>query len=300
VLDSSSQPALTNEQKKAVQREKRRAIWQKWSSGFRATLFSAWTRTVIGAILGIVLAWAVDAITIHIEERPFHSVWDSIIGNQGRIPIVIGGIKQGAFRPEFTPPLSESKLPDNVHLIGVQDAIASSLLQQRLVKVYGKDSVISEPEVFSEIRSTFVSVGGWSVNATTYDILVQRKIDAKFHMFYPEHYAVDEADAKKYETAFIELENGKKSIIKDYGFIIIGPNPYDREKMVCLVFGIWPQGTSAALEALIEPDIKSDLGREFIKKVQARQGVLAVVDTEVKGFEQGRPVFRRVRVLVTK
>ena len=244
--------------------------------------------------MGVILAWAVDTARIHIQQRPFRAVWDNIIGDQRSIAIVIGGMKQESFHPEHTPSNSVSKVPQNVHLLGVQDAIASSLLQQRLVSVYGMGALISEPIDFNDIRSTFISVGGWSVNARTYDVLVQNKLDAKFQMFYPEHYAVDGFDGKRYNA---ELD-ADKNVVKDYGFIIVGQSPYDQEKMVCVAFGIWPQGTSASLHALIDPDVKSQLGREFIAKLRTHQGVLAVVETRVSGLQPGRPVLIKVRDLI--
>jgi hypothetical protein len=244
--------------------------------------------------LGVLLAWAFDATRFYIQQRPFHAVWDGIIGDQRHIPIVIGGIKQGGFHPENTPPGSETPLPSNVHLIAAQDTIASSLLQQRLVRVYGIDSAITESEGFNELRSTFVTVGGSSVNETTYDILVQRKLDKKFKMFYPEHYAIDAFDGTRYDP---DITPDKKSIVKDFGFIMVGPNPYDQKKTVCVLFGIWPQGTGAALDALIDPDTESVLGRKFIEKLHTHRSVLAVVETVVNGLQQGRPVFVKVRDL---
>jgi hypothetical protein len=112
-------------------------------------------------------------------------------------------------------------------------------------------------------------------------------------MFYPDHYAVDSADGKSYRA---DEQNGQ--ITKDYGFILIGPNPYDTQKTVCLAFGIWPYGTKAALETLTHPDSTSLLGREFISKVKGHKGVLAIVETKVTGLQQGRPTFVKVRNLV--
>jgi hypothetical protein len=281
-----------------LDRSKESAFWQKCKAWLRASLASPWTQGFIFLILGAVLTWAIDRIHIGIQQRPFHGVWDPIIENEGRVPIVIGGIKQVSFHPQGTGPKKESKLPANVHLVGVQDATASALLQQRLARVYGKDTAIVEPEGFSDFKSTFVSVGGWSVNSVTYDILVLRKLDAKFQMFYPEHYAVDGADGKRYDAELVPPAPENGSIVKDYGFIIVGPNPYDKQKTVCLAFGIWPPGTKAALDALTDPDMTSGYGREFIEKLKTHRGVLAVVETEVHGPQQGRPVFVKVRDLL--
>jgi hypothetical protein len=117
-------------------------------------------------------------------------------------------------------------------------------------------------------------------------------------MFYPEHYAVDGADGKRYDAELVPPAPENGSIVKDYGFIIVGPNPYDKQKTVCLAFGIWPPGTKAALDALTDPDMTSGYGREFIEKLKTHRGVLAVVETEVHGPQQGRPVFVKVRDLL--
>jgi hypothetical protein len=67
-----------------------------------------------------------------------------------------------------------------------------------------------------------------------------------------------------------------------------------------LAFGIWPQGTSAAIEALIRPDSVSPLGTQFIAKVKQGKGVVAVVETRVTGLQQGRPTFVKVRDLAVQ
>jgi hypothetical protein len=267
-----------------------------WQDRFKKILASPWTQAVATTLLGLLLAWAGEHVHIYFQKRPFHAVWDHILRDQRTVPVVIGGLKRPVFQPIHVERLAQ--LPKNVPLVGVQEAIGISLLREELVGAFGSNSIgLYEAEEFGadKTRSSFISVGGSSINEVTYDLLVQRKLDTKFRMIYPDHYAVDGADGITYRA---EQQDGL--ITKDYGFIIVGPNPYDSQKTVCLAFGIWPQGTSAAIEALIRPDSVSPLGTQFIAKVKQGKGVVAVVETRVTGLQQGRPTFVKVRDLAVQ
>lgn len=191
----------------------------------------------------------------------------------------------------------KATLPENVPLLGVQEAIGISFLRQNLTNEFGVRAFnLVEDSGFNSRKTSasFVSVGGSSINDITYDMLVEQKLDKYFKMIYPDHYAVDEADGETYRA---QLQNGL--ISKDYGFILIGRNPYDTNKFVFLAFGIWPQGTRAALDALADPDLHSPKGQEFIEKIKEGKGVVAIVEIKVSRLDQGHPTFVKVRDLVT-
>jgi hypothetical protein len=262
----------------------------KKSGRFRAFLNSSWTQAVGTTILGIVLSWIGMKVHVYINLRPLHAIWDNIIAGQTEIPIVIGNTRVTEFMSINTK--SPSRLPANAPLLGEQEAVAISNLREVLGAAYSdKNASVHEFQNFPtmETHESFISVGGASINDITGDML-RHKLDAKLRIVYPDHYALD--GNKRYDTA---LSNGQ--VVKDYGFIVVGPNPYDSSKTVCLAFGIWPQGTSAALSALTNPVTDTDEGRQFLERVKNRQGVVAIVSVEVNQLSQGRPHFEVVRPL---
>jgi hypothetical protein len=225
-----------------------------------------------------------------------HAIWDNLIRDQNNIPIVVGSTRIEKFYPLRSH--RSATLPKNVPLLGKQEAIGVSLLRQELADAFGSKAItLYQAEDFgpSKARFNFVSIGGGSINDVTRDFSDEHRIDAKFKMLYPDHYAIDEYDRTTYRA---ELQDG--ILTKDYGFIIIGPNSYDRRKKVILAYGIWPQGTHAAIEALLRPDIVSPLGQAFVERVKSGRGVVAVVETAVINLEQGPPIFVKVRDLAEK
>jgi hypothetical protein len=242
-----------------------------------------------------VISWVGVRVHVYIKQRPLHAIWDSIIAEQQEIPIVIGSVRQREFQPLNAN--SESRLPENVPLLGEQEAVAISTLRQNLAAAYSdKSPRVYEYQSFpdTETHSSFISVGGASINDITGDMLIRHHLDSDLRIFYPDHYA---RDGKTRYDAVLDEEN---RVVKDYGFIVVGPNPYDSTKTVCLVFGIWPQGTRAALDALTNPDTDSAKGQEFIERVKKHEGTVAVLGVDVNKLSQGRPTFVVVRPLQVK
>jgi len=266
-------------------------------------LGNKWITIVGGVFFGMFATWMVHYVQNWIDKRPLHAIWDKIIDEQGDIPVVFGGALVKEFyvkHPEggVDAAVVKASLPNNVPLLGVQEAIGISFVRQNLANEFGVRTISLYEDIDFSSRKTnasFVSVGGASINDITFEMLVEHKLDRQFKMVYPDHYALDEADGQTYRA-----ERQNELISKDYGFIVIGRNPYDTNKLVILAFGIWPQGTRAALDAIAEPDTQSQIGQQFIEKVKAGKGVVAVVETKVSSLQQGRPHFVKVRDLITQ
>ena len=254
--------------------------------------------TIVGSVfLGIFATWSWDHAKHWLEMRPFHDIWGKMLEGQDYIPVAIGGMEK--LREFEIEGQGKAQLPPNVPALGAQETFGVSRLGQSITNEFGADTfVLYQHTDFDHIKinKSFVAVGGWSVNSITRDILHERKIDKYFDMVYPQHYAKDEADGVTYKATPPDSRDGP--ISEDYGFIVIGPNPYDNTKTVILAFGIWPQGTQAAMEALAEPDTNSPQGRQFIDLVKEGKGLVAVVKTEVTGVNQTRPSLVKVRPLI--
>jgi hypothetical protein len=278
-------------------------VWIIVVSRILRFLGNKWITIVGSAFFGMFSTWMVHYVQNWVDKRPLHAIWDKILKDQTDIPVVFGGALVKEFyvkHPEggAEGAVVKASLPNNVPLLGVQEAIGISFLRQNLTNEFGVHTIsLYEDSDFSsrKTNASFVSVGGASINEVTFEMLVEQKLDRQFKMVYPDHYALDEADGQTYRA-----EREKDLISKDYGFIVIGRNPYDASKMVILAFGIWPQGTKAALDAIAEPDTESEMGQRFIEKIKGGKGVVAVVETKVSSLQQGRPKFVKVRDLMTQ
>jgi len=249
---------------------------------------------VLQPLFWLALGYAASLGRSWLTNRPFKQIWQGIAQDQRTVPIVMGDV---TFKEFPLPDYLQSKtarLPGNVSLVGVDDAMGVSLLREALVNRFG---VIDAPLIFAGeadpfvTTSSFVSVGGASVNRMTHRVLDLRKLDSKLKMIYPDHYAVDEKDNQPYRA---EEQEGR--VTSDYGFIIVGPSPFNPHKTVCVVFGIWPQGTRAAIQALVDPE-SSPKGKELVDRIKDNRRVVAIVRTEVTNLNQGPPQLVKVRDL---
>lgn len=163
----------------------------------------------------------------------------------------------------------------------------------------------------------FFTVGGPTVNDMTRDLVAVwddsktsveqayhfekgNTLDGKLVIHYPAHYVEDfgqsngEVPGPKVYKPKTD-ETGR--ILNDFGFIIIGPNPYDHTKMVCALYGVWPQGTQAAVRALVRPDAANPLFQDLLRRVRSREGVVAIVETKVFALTAESPSLVFIRSL---
>ena len=271
---------------------------RKWNDGLRQ--LAMWVQRilkwrliewVVSAVVGMVVIWGWGRVDAYRQQTPFHELWDHVLEGADSIPIVIGGIKLDVFTPNGTN--RPSRLPKNVLLVGVDDGVGMSLLRESFARAFGRLKVtLHQPQDFGDnILKSFVSVGGPSVNSVTGGLLANV---TGIQMFYPEHYAMVGQEKLSAE------QDRQGNVTKDFGFIIIAPNPLAQIHHVCVVFGIWPYGTSAALEALSKPDLRNRLFQQFTEKIKLRSPVLLVLETKVEDLQHGAPNLIEVRDLTLK
>ncbi|NOX45289.1 MAG: hypothetical protein GXO72_06130, partial [Caldiserica bacterium] len=92
---------------------------------------------------------------------------------------------------------------------------------------------------------------------------------------------------KKREYSPERDEQGK--ITKDYGLIIFGPNPFNPDKRLLLLAGVWGAGTLGATKALHD----SATAKEFIKF----DNLIAVISVPVIDRVAQRPFLELCRPL---
>jgi hypothetical protein len=235
----------------------------------------------------VVFAWA----RRFLRQRPFHKIWDPVVADAQDIHIVYADMVLPEF--EIGGTSEKSHLPLNVPLLPAQEAVGISDVYRALHHNYGKRRIhLHSARDFRQYNETVVCIGGPSVNKATKEFLSNRRLDSKFRMIYPQHRAEDDADGEQYTC-----EERDEEITSDYGFIFIAPNPLAKAHTICALFGIWPQGSRAAAQMLVDPARSDPRFKDFVSRVKDRSGVLGIVKTEVHGLEIGDPWFVKVRDL---
>ena len=236
------------------------------------------------------LVIAIGAKTVRsIHRRPLRRIWNPIVGKQKTIHLILPSFKLASFHIEIAN--SDSPIPDNVVLMPFAEALGISDLKRTLEKLYPKKRVIlHDSDRFTDFKESFISIGGPSINRVTHELVSVRKIDKGFSIHYPAHAAEDTVPP----TAVYSPQKNGNMIIEDYGFIIISDNPFDTEKRVCIVFGVWANGTNSAIQSLIGVN---DSAKNIGTYVRKHRNVLVTTRSNVTGVFTGLPEIAKMRPL---
>lgn len=139
-------------------------------------------------------------------------------------------------------------LPENVHLVGMLDALAAFITYEAITAATkGRSKVEFVPhDHFPYLQAPFISIGGASVNEITKGISDILRQEGAVYIDYPSH--VGHMNGNVY-NASIEHSH----LVSDYGFVILCRNPWNHERRSCLIYGLYPQGTWAAAVAFAAP-----------------------------------------------
>jgi hypothetical protein len=73
-------------------------------------------------------------------------------------------------------------------------------------------------------------------------------------------------------------------------------SPWNAEKKICLLFGLWPQGTLAAVDGILKRCRPAKLANQFRGALKRQQNVIAILRITITGLLQGTGEFVKVRV----
>jgi len=276
-----------------------------------------WLIHLLIAIIGAAIpVWIAALFLATSVQKPSDKIWTALAGQQESVPVIVSNFSQ----QNFNTGSGIAILPQNVPLVGIADALGASELVDALSHSHPQRTarLLVTEEVGQEHRqASFLTVGGPSVNKMTDNLVAKWKdqeqdpqqaysftknvtLDGKLIIHYPDHYVEDygEIDEKtKQAPKLYVLGIVNRRVTHDFGFIVIGPNPFDGSKTVCALYGIWPQGTQAAIRALTRPDTRNPLFTELLNRLEKHEGVVAVVETNVWSFTAESPRIIAVRKL---
>jgi hypothetical protein len=256
-------------------------------------------QSVFSAAVGIASVPTFAWVAKKCRFSSFSRLMYAIFKNDPRVPIVVPSIRTTGYQVVSTAP-HLIVLPQNVSFIGVQEAMGVRELQQKLSTSYRKVRFpLVAPSTLVHLSGTFFCIGGPFANEITAHLLQHRNLAPDLELKPPDPIARDLKDQTSYEASrasIVGLSATDQPLLNDFGFIIIAPNPYNQSAKVCVLFGLWPQGSNAAIRFLMSPK-RTKPEKEFLKLAKSQRGVFAVVETKVHGFDQGLPVLIKARSL---
>jgi len=220
-----------------------------------------------------------------IKGRPIKNIWDQFIVKD-KINLIFPSFVQSKFNIPFLN--TESRIPKNVKLLPLAEGFAISEMVRVLKKIYPKKEIaFHESDSYSDKTSSFISIGGPSVNRITHILLNIQKIDKYFKIVYPDHYAIDRLDNVEYHA-----QEESESIVNDFGFIFFTENPFNKDAKVCIVCGVWANGTNSAIQALIS---SKKLQKQIKKEMKSKKNFIFITKSNVSGNVTGKPVLVKSR-----
>jgi hypothetical protein len=221
------------------------------------------------------------------------SIIDIIFANEQSIHLVTSHMIQTSFqRIRDGHPVS---LPKNAPFLPSNIAIGVTLIYSYAHRRYGdKKEVLLhfDDENWGGDEHAFISIGGPFVNKFV-QMVVDDKHIPKFDISDNMPTARDESNS--YQAVRNAPNQPDASIVTDYGFLIYMKNPRNPNTRVCLAFGLWPQGTQAAINVLLNPGGRYGLVKQFYNAIRRDTNVIGIVRVNVKGLILDRPQLVKVR-----
>src|SRR6202035_1236390 len=184
-----------------------------------------------------------DSLKRFFRERKTRRLLRAILSD-GEIAVLVPSITQKEF---YIPIVGTcSSIPRNIPLMPFSEAIAISLMFTALRSVFSGKRLRLESATSADFAGHVIAIGGPSVNEATHALLNNQKLSCHLSIHYPEHYVTDGFRQREFRS---EMVGGQ--IIDDYGFVIIGRNPYHPAYMAIVLMGVWANGTNSAVQAFL-------------------------------------------------
>lgn len=221
------------------------------------------------------------------------SIMDIIFAKEQFVHLVTAHMMQTSF--ERISDGHHINLPKNAPFLPSNIAIGATLIYSYAHKRYGdrKEVLLHfDDENWGGDEHAFISIGGPFVNKFA-QMAVEHKHIPNFGIVDNIPTAQDEKNS--YQAVRDTSNQPDAAIVTDYGFLIHMKNPRNPSIKVCLVFGLWPQGTQAAISVLLNPGRRSGLARRLHRAIRRGTDVIGIVRVNVKGLILDQPQLVKVR-----
>jgi len=240
---------------------------------------------------------ALDALRRYRVWRSSVNVLKSLL-RSAPVTILVPSIQQSDF---FIPTVAKrSPIPTNVPLLPFPEAIAISKLFGVLARRLKPENVRLLPAAAEVTDGHLIAIGGPSVNAATHRLLETHRLSKSLSIVYPDHYVNDSTLNRQYR---VDLVNG--NISNDYGFLVVGRNPFSPMHVAIVCMGVWAHGTNAAVQCLLSisavaerKDSNGVAVRQHLKNLQrgGNQAVTVISESKALGLSTGIPAILDVRI----
>jgi hypothetical protein len=258
------------------------------------------THAAISLVAGTVLAGLAELFFPRFVNRAVHRVrrgfildpLDNLMKGETSLHIAVATTTHPAFhRLGSGDPIT---LPENAPFLPFGQAMGMADLRGAVNDRYGKKRSV-EIEYADRFglgwKHSFVALGGPYVHPIVKDVLDRGLVQG---------FAVEDGPVVKDEgERFHASRDGttpRSPLTTDIGVIIWMRNPYNESRKLCILFGLWPPGTFAAVDAFLNRSVAdAKLQRKFRRLVRSGQDCVAIVETSISALTIGVPTIRKVR-----
>jgi hypothetical protein len=254
-----------------------------------------------GALLGGLVSGILELFFPRIVNRLMHRVrrgivldpLDVLMKGQASLHVVVGNVPTVDFRR--LGPGDPIILPPNAPFLPFGMAMGMADLRAAVSRRFGSSRSLEfhDPDHCGEsIKHSFIALGGPYIHPIVKSVLDQGLV--------PEFAIQDGPIASDQADVYSSSREGVQSdgpLASDIGVLIWVRSPYNESCKLCILFGLWPQGTLAAVDALINKVGPRSKCSEFRRHIRRGDDCIAIVRSNISGLIVGTPTILKVRAL---
>jgi hypothetical protein len=258
------------------------------------------SHAVISLLAGGLLAGLLELFFPRFVNRTVHRIrrgfrldpLDHLMRGEKSLHIAVGTTTQAAFSRLGSG--DAITLPENAPFLPFGQAMGMADLRGAVYERYGKKRAV-EVDYADRFalawKHSFVALGGPYVHHIVKDVLDRGLVQG----FAVEDGPVVSDEGERFQANHVGT-SPESPLSSDIGVIIWMRNPYNESRKLCILFGLWPPGTFAAVDAFLQRSVgDSKLQRKFRRLVRSGQDCVAIVETSISALTIGVPTIRKVR-----
>jgi hypothetical protein len=193
-------------------------------------------------------------------------------------------------------------LPENAPFLPFGQAMGMADLRAAVNDRFGKSRTVNIDYAHrfgGAWEHSFIALGGPYVHPVVKEVLDKGLVPGFTIEEEPssnEPIVNDEGQIFRAHRDQTEARNANARLISDIGVIIWMRSPYNPDLRLCILFGLWPPGTFAAVDAFLQKSVGDKKQQhEFTHFVRSGQNCVAIVEANISALTIGRPAIKKVR-----
>jgi hypothetical protein len=258
------------------------------------------THAILTLIAGAVLAGLLELFFPRFVNRTLHRIrrgftldpLDHLMKGEASLHISVATTTPPTFRRLGSE--DDIVLPENAPFLPFGQAMGMADLRSSVNERYGKKRCV-ELDYSDRFglgwKHNFIALGGPYVHKTVKEVLDRGLVPG---------FTIEDGPIVHDEGDIFQAgRNGnspESPLSSDIGIIIWMRNPYNTSRKLCILFGLWPPGTFAAVDAFLQKSAGDHKWKcKFRRIVKSGQNCIVIVETSISSLTRGVPTILKVR-----